>query len=169
MPDTDAQAEVLAFLGSPATHGGADVRRIDTHAAAVFLAKQRAYKVKRAVTFPFLDFSTLARRKRACKAELEVNRPFAPQLYRGVVPITREADGGLAIAGSGAPLEWAVEMVRFDENATLDHLADRGGIDRPLADALASAVARAHAQAPVVEADPWIAALARFIAQNDAA
>ena len=60
-------------------------------------------------------------------------------------------------------------MRRFDENATLDHLADRGKIDAALADALARAVAAAHADAPVVEAEPWIEALADFIAQNDAA
>jgi uncharacterized protein len=169
MPGTDAQEqeEVFAFLGSPATHGGGKAQRIDTHAASVFLTRERAYKVKRAVKFPFLDFSTLAQRKRACDAELEVNRPFARDLYRGVVPITRETDGRLAIAGSGTPVEWAVEMVRFDENATLDRLADRGEIDGALADALARAVARAHAQAPVVDAPSWLDALADFITQND--
>jgi len=172
MPDSDArevQEQVFAFLADPATHGGAPVRRIDTHAAAVLLAKDHAYKVKRAVTFPFLDFSTLDRRKRACEAELEVNRPFERRLYQRVVPITREAGGSLAIGGRGTPVEWAVEMVRFDENATLDHLADRGAIDNALADALARAVARAHAEAPAVAASPWLDALARFIVQNDEA
>ena len=168
MPGTDAQEEVFAFLGNPATHGGAAVRRIDTHAASVFLTGERAYKVKRAVRFPFLDFSTLARRKRACEAELDANRPFAANLYRGVVAITREADGRLAIAGRGTPVEWAVEMVRFDENATLDRLADRGEIDSALADALARAVVRAHGEAPVVDATPWLDALGGFIAQNGA-
>jgi aminoglycoside phosphotransferase family enzyme/predicted kinase len=169
MSRTDAQEEVFAYLGDPATHGGAQVLRIDTHAASVFLTNERAYKVKRAVTFPFLDYATLAQRKTACDAELDVNRRFAPSLYRGVVPITREADGKLALAGSGAPVEWAVEMVRFDENATLDHLADRGRIDDGLAEALARAAVQAHAEAPIVEAAPWLEALERFIAQNDAA
>ncbi|MBV8836266.1 MAG: AAA family ATPase [Alphaproteobacteria bacterium] len=173
MHDSDAQEqvqdEVFAFLADPATHGGAPVRRIDTHAAAVFLAQDHAYKVKRAVRFPFLDFSTLERRERACESELEVNQPFARDLYKRVTPITREADGRLAIGGQGKPVEWAVEMVRFDENATLDHMAGRGEIDDALADALARAVARAHAQAPPVAASPWLDALARFIAQNDEA
>src|SRR6185369_10372610 len=84
---TGSQAETFALLADPATHGGAAVRRIDTHAASVFLAGERAYKVKRAVRFPFLDYSTLAKRKAACLAELEVNRRFAPELYLGVVPI----------------------------------------------------------------------------------
>ena len=69
------------------------VQRIDTHAASVFLAGDRALKVKRAVRFPFLDYSTLDKRKAACEAELAVNAPYAPEIYRGVVPITREADG----------------------------------------------------------------------------
>ena len=56
-------------------------------------------------------------------AEIEVNRAFAPAIYRGVLAITREADGRLAIGGKGAPVEWAVEMARFDETQTLDHLA----------------------------------------------
>jgi len=169
MSRTDAQQDVFAFLGDPATHGGASVRRIDTHAASVFLTDQRAYKVKRAVTFPFLDYGTLARRRAACEAELEVNRPFAPDLYRRVLPITRAADGKLALGGSGEPIEWAVEMVRFDENATVDHLADAGRIDAALAESLAGAVAKAHAAAPVVAAPPWLDALARFVEQDDAA
>ena len=135
---------------------GAAVERIDTHAASVFLAGDRAFKVKRAVRFPFLDYSTLEKRKRACEAELEVNRAFAPDIYLRVVPITRAADGRLALDGDGTPVEWAVEMRRFDEKATLDHLADAGRIDAALADALGRAVAAAHAGAPAVEAEPWI-------------
>ena len=124
-----SQDDVFAFLGDPATHGGAKVSRCDTHAAAVFLAGERAYKVKRAVRFPFLDYSTLGKRKSACEAELDVNRSFAPQLYRRVVPVTREADGRLALGGQGEVVEWAVEMTRFDENQTLDHVAARGALD----------------------------------------
>jgi aminoglycoside phosphotransferase family enzyme/predicted kinase len=169
MKESESQEPVFALLAAPATHGGADVKRIDTHAASVFLAGGRAFKVKRAVRFPFLDYSTLDRRKRACEAELEVNRPFAPDIYRRVVAVTRERDGGLALDGAGTPVEWAVEMRRFDERATLDHLADAGGIDAALADALGRAVAAAHACAPVVEAEPWIRALAGYVDEHVAA
>jgi len=165
----EPQAEVLAALAEPTLHGGHAVRRIDTHAAAVFLAGDRAIKIKRAVRFPFLDYSTLERRKAACEAEIAVNRPLAPQIYRGVVAITREADGTLAIGGRGTPVEWAVEMRRFDDAMTLDKLADRGSIDAALADRLARAVAAAHRGAPRADAGAWIDALARFIDQNDAA
>ena len=138
------------------------MRRIDTHAAAVFLAGKRVYKVKRAVKFPFLDYSSLEKRKAACEAELKANEPFAPDIYRRVVAIARETDGRLALDGAGEPVEWAVEMCRFDENATLDRLADQGKIDVALADALGRAVAAAHDCAPVVTAGPWIDALAAF-------
>ena len=113
------------------------VTRIDTHGAAVFLAGDRVLKVKRAVKFPFLDYSTLDKRKAACEAELAVNRLFAPQIYRGVVADHPHGIGpALPSAARAKPVEWALEMRRFDENATLDRLADSGRIDDALADAL---------------------------------
>src|SRR6476619_7323519 len=162
------QDAVFALLADPATHGGSAVKRVDTHAASVFLAGECALKVKRAVRFPFLDYSTLAKRKEACEAELRINQSFAPDIYRRVVAITRE-DGGLTLDGAGAAVEWALEMRRFDENATLDRLAQAGKIDAALADALGRAVAALHAGAKPVEAGPWIAALADYIEQNDTA
>src|ERR1700722_15711557 len=161
-----AQQDVLAFLADPAAYGGGleKVRRIDTHAASVFLAGDRALKIKRAVRFPFLDFSTLEKRKRVCEAEIEVNRRLAPRLYRGVVAITRANDGRLAIGGDGEAVEWAVDMGRFDENRTLDHMANE--INDDLADALGRAVAAAHDKAPIVDAEPWIKALGSYIDEH---
>jgi aminoglycoside phosphotransferase family enzyme/predicted kinase len=169
MHDSSTQEAVFALLSNPAAHRDQAVKRIDTHAASVFLAGDRAYKVKRAVRFPFLDYSTLPRRMQACEAELAVNRRLAPDIYLRVLPITRERDGRLALGGAGVPIEWVVEMRRFDENATLDHLADAGQVDARLADALGRAVAAAHANASIVVAEPWIAALASYIEQNNAA
>lgn len=163
-----SQEDTFALLSDPRTHAGRSVRRIDTHAAVVFLAGDRALKIKRAVRFPFLDFSTPERRKLACESEIEVNRPFAPGVYRRVVPITRARDGRLALDGDGEPVDWAVEMQRFDENLTLDLLAERGKIDLELADAVARAVAAAHARAPIASAEQWIEALSGFIDQNEA-
>jgi aminoglycoside phosphotransferase family enzyme/predicted kinase len=164
LPD-DPQQPAIDFLANAATHGGAEVRRIDTHAAAIFLAGDRVLKIKRAVKFPFLDFSTLEKRKVACEAEIAVNRAYAPQIYRGVVAITRE-DGGFAIGGDGEPAEWAVEMARFDENQTLDHLAEAGRIDDKLGDALGRVVARAHERAAVKDAN-FADALGEIAAQNE--
>ena len=162
------QTAVIDFLAAPATYGGTPVKRIDTHAASVFLTGDRAYKIKRAVRFPFLDYSTLERRKTACTTEIAVNRPFAPAIYLRAVPITWEQDGKLAIGGDGVAVEWAVEMRRFDETRTLDHLASEGRIDGALADALARTVAHAHALAPIDTAAGFADELADVIAQNDA-
>jgi aminoglycoside phosphotransferase family enzyme/predicted kinase len=165
MADLDPiQAEVAAFLADAATHAltpGA-VKRIDTHAAMVFLAGERAYKVKRAVRYPYLDFSTLAKRAAACRAEIEANRPFTPELYEGVTPIVRRG-GKLALGGEGETVEWAVVMRRFDENATLDHVAAQSGISDDVARALAETVAAAHGRAPKVAAKPWTAALGNYV------
>ncbi len=172
MPDshmTQSQDAVFAFLADPKTHGGAEVTRIDTHGAAVFLAGDRVLKVKRAVKFPFLDYSTRDKRKAACEAELRVNRLFAPQIYLGVRSITRNEAGALSIDGDGEPVEWALEMQRFDETATLDRLAEAGTIDDRLAEDLARTVAAAHRAALPVEADPWIDALDSYIGQNEQA
>jgi hypothetical protein len=164
---TQSQEPVFTLLADPATHGGAAVKRVDTHAGIVFLAGERALKIKRAVEFPFLDYSTLARRKAACEAEIEVNQPYAPALYRGVVAITRADDGRLAIGGHGEPVEWAVDMRRFDEEKTLDRLAEAGQIDAALADAIGRAIAAAHARTKPVPPEPWIAAIESYIAEHE--
>src|SRR3954462_12568278 len=114
--EDNAQENVFALLSNPLTHrggvggrNGTQVKRVDTHGAVLFLARDDVYKVKRAVRLPYLDYSTLDLRKRACEAEIEVNRPYAPDIYLGVVPITEEDGGQLALDGRGTPREWAVK------------------------------------------------------------
>jgi len=139
-----SQQDVIDHLMQPSTHGGATVERIDTHSAIVFLAGARALKLKRAVAFDYLDFSTEALRRASCEAEVRLNRRSAPSLYRGVLPVTREADGSLALDGRGTPVDWVVEMARFDQDGLLDRLAARGALDESLMPPLASAIARFH-------------------------
>src|SRR5664279_4621226 len=91
------QSSVFAFLTDPATHP--QLQRIDTHAASVFLEGDRALKIKRAVRFPFLDYSTRAKRKAACDEEIRINRLFAPEVYHRVVAITLTPDGSLELDG----------------------------------------------------------------------
>jgi aminoglycoside phosphotransferase family enzyme/predicted kinase len=165
----DDQREVFAFMAEQATHGGAPVQRIDTHSAAVFLAGDRVFKIKRALRYPFLDFSTLSKRKAACEAELDINRLFSPAIYLRVVPVTRDMSGALRLGGDGETVEWAVEMRRFDETKTLDHLADAHAISLALADKLARAVAETHRHVPVLDGAAWIAALSSYIEQTNAA
>lgn len=163
-----SQHAVFAFLQNPSTHHGAAVKRIDTHCASVFLAGADVYKVKRAVRFPYLDFTTLAKRKAACLAELDVNAANAANLYLGVVPVTAK-NGRLALDGDGDVVEWAVHLRRFDEKATLDHLAEKGSLPAAMIDLLAKAVTRSHALAPVRHEHDAAAQLAGVIAETTAA
>ena len=143
MPESDQEA-VLAFLQGGAL--GSGVARIDTHAAIVLLAGERAFKLKRPVRYSFLDFTTLARREAALRHELELNRRHAPHLYRRVFPVTRDPEG-LALDGSGTPVEWLLEMRRFPAEAQLDCVARAGNLTDALVDTLAATVARSHAAA----------------------
>src|SRR5262249_47269576 len=129
--DSATQKRVFEALSARA-----GVKRIDTHAASVFLDGERALKIKRAVLFPFLDYSTPEKRKAACEEEIRINRPLAPQIYHRVVAITEEPDGSLKLDGHGRPVEYAVDMSRFDESLTLDHLAKAGPLDTDLASAV---------------------------------
>ena len=144
---TEDQSEVVAFLDSPSTHGGTPVVRIETHASVVFLAGATAWKMKRAVRYDYLDFSTADRRREMCEAELWVNRRTARELYLDVVPVTREVGGQLAIAGHGEPVEWLVKMARFDEDYLFDRLASANRLDLGLMVRLATAVATLHREA----------------------
>jgi aminoglycoside phosphotransferase family enzyme/predicted kinase len=141
---TEDQSSVVAFLGSPAAHSGAAVERIDTHASMVFLAGDRAWKLKRAVRYAYLDYSTVNQRRTMCEAEVRINRRTAPALYRGVTAVTRQADGSLAIGGAGTPVDWLVEMARFDRSGLFDRLAEAGVLPLQLMAPLAHAVARFH-------------------------
>ena len=144
---TEDQTPIIDFLAAPSTHGGVTVERIDTHASIVFLAGARAYKLKRAVRFDYLDFSTSERRRSLCEAEVRLNRRTAPTLYRGVVAVTRQDDGSYALGGNGTPVDWLVEMNRFPQEALFDRLASAGALGIELMSPLAAAIADFHKSA----------------------
>ena len=121
--------------------------RIDTHLSHVFLARDRAYKMKRAVRMPFVDFSTLELRRAACERELEVNRRFAPRLYLGVRPLTRRPDGAVVVGGEGEALDWVVVMRRFAAAALFDDMAARGRLSPALVAEAAERLASVHTAA----------------------
>ena len=158
------QDQVLAFLAGGAG-SGVPATRIDTHISIVFLSADRVLKIKRAVKLPFLDNSTLEQRRRCCEEELVVNARNAPDIYRRVVPITSEADG-LVLGGKGPPVEWAVEMARFDESRALDHLAAARTVPPGAAVALAETMRVSHANAPVVTGSQWPASIGTIIDRN---
>ena len=89
-----AQAEVLAFLRDPAAHGGVAPEEVRTHSARIFLSGDRAVKLKRAVRYDYLDFSTPERRRAVLERELALNRAMAPTIYDRVAAVTRGPDGG---------------------------------------------------------------------------
>lgn len=158
------QDEVLEFLARGAGTG-APTKRIDTHISIVFLADDRVLKIKRAVKLPFLDNTTLEKRRLCCEEELVVNKRNAPDIYRRVVPITREANG-FALDGKGPAIEWAVEMARFDERQTLDHLARDRAVASSVPDALAETMLTSHARAPIAGESQWPMSIGTLIDRN---
>jgi len=149
------QSAAVALLADPATHGGAPVERIETHGALIFLAGDRVYKLKRAVRYPYMDFSTREKRAAACRAEVALNRRTAPGLYLGVAPLWCTPDGGLCLGSvdeqpdDAAPgvADWVVVLRRFDQAGLLDAMAERGALTPEIMDDLAEAVAALHAEA----------------------
>ena len=161
-----AQAPLVRALCDPACypHPAGRVEVIETHISWVFLAGEYAYKVKKPVRLPFLDFSTLAARRRYCEEELRLNRRFAPALYLDVVGIG--GDRARPRIGGEDPFEYAVRMRRFPGGALFTDMACGGVLEATHVEALAGALARTHAGAervsPRVPPDPARAALANF-------
>jgi aminoglycoside phosphotransferase family enzyme/predicted kinase len=139
------QAEVAALLTR--ITGAAP---IETHISAVFVGPDDAYKLKKAVTLPFVDQATLDARERFCRRELALNRPNAPGIYRDVVPVTRGADGALRLGGTGETVEWVLRMAPVPPEDFLDVIAAREGLTPALLDALADTVFALLRDAPVV-------------------
>jgi hypothetical protein len=148
--DGGEQQAVIAFLADPTTYRVTEVTRLDTHASIVFLAGDYAYKLKRALTFSYLDYSTAALRHQFCELELKLNRRTAPVLYLEVRSINRDPTGRLAFNGEGPALDWVLVMRRFDQDALFDRMADRGALTVPLMLDLADRIVAFHAAAEPV-------------------
>jgi aminoglycoside phosphotransferase family enzyme/predicted kinase len=136
-------------LRDPSSHGpGVDrVEVVETHASLVFIAGEHVCKLKRAVAYPYLDFSTVDLRRRACEAELVLNRRTAPALYEEVRGLFRGADGAVSFSPHGEALDWVVVMRRFDQALLFDALTETGGLDRHVMDELADHIAQFHVSA----------------------
>lgn len=140
-----AQGEAAQFLA--ALEDGA-VTTVATHISLVLLGRERAYKLKRAVRFPYLDFSTPELRLAMCEREVALNRRFAPGLYLGARRVTREADGRLALDGVGSLVDAVVVMRRFPDDALFDAMARAGKLTKEMMERLARRVAQAHHASP---------------------
>ncbi|NBC88150.1 MAG: hypothetical protein GVX90_01405 [Alphaproteobacteria bacterium] len=164
------QDEVIAFLSRPQTHDSAQpVERIDTHAASIFLTEERAYKLKRAITLPYLDFSTADKRRSVLETELRLNRRTAPDLYRRVRPIRRDDTGALGFGeGEGEAVDWVLEMRRFPAGCLLGDMARRGAVTAAHWRDLADTIATFHESASVGPRENGAQRAASVIAGNHA-
>ncbi len=147
MDENCDQEPVIAFLAR-------DAKRVETAAAYVFLRGDTAYKLKKAIKLPYLDYSTIAMRKANLDREFEINRKEAPQLYRGVHPLARNAAGEIRIGGDGEIVDWVLEMQRFPDRSLLSDVVEDGGLNDELALDLAEVVAGAHRRARPSDWDP---------------
>ena len=173
-PPEDQRA-VIAFLSRPEAYRlppQTTVERIDTHSAVVFLVGDRAYKLKRAVKFPFLDFSTRDLRRRFCADEVTLNRRTAPHHYLGVVPVMQAGKGlrlGDMVEPDRMPVEaadWLVVMRRFDQDQLLSEVAARGALSVAIVVDLACTIARFHASAQPLDEFGGGARLAESVAMD---
>jgi aminoglycoside phosphotransferase family enzyme/predicted kinase len=152
-PTALAAFDAVRVLGEPAFHRGRpDVVLRETHSAWVFLAGERAYKVKKPVRMAFLDFSTLERRRAVCHEEVRVNDALAASLDMRVRAIVAR-DGSYVLADSDAAdaVEYAIEMRRFDEDRTMAALVGRGELGEDDVRAVAARLAEFHARTRAVE------------------
>lgn len=158
------------FLSRPETYGLAEdvkVHCIETHASLVFLAGDRAYKLKKRVALGFLDFRTLAQRKAAVENELRLNRRTAPQIYLGACPIRITQDGLVLGRGDGEIADWLVEMCRFPAEGLFARLADEGHLTLEQIEKLAAEIAAFHDSAEVSLLKGGVKALTSIVRGND--
>jgi len=122
----------------------APVELVQTHISLLFFADDRVCKIKKPVDLGFLDYSTIEKRRFFCEEEVRLNRRLAPDVYRGVVPITREPDGSLAVDGDGTTVEYAVDMRRLPHDRLLSTLLTRDALPDDAIAHLARTLARFH-------------------------
>src|SRR5262245_3646456 len=150
--DVAMQARLVGALRRTLARDRPDVALIETHISFVLLTGTFAYKIKKAVGLEFLDFRTLAARKRYCDEELRLNRRLAPDLYVDVVAITGGIDAPV-FGGDGPAIEYAVRMREFARDALACDALARGELTAEAIDALATQIAAFHGTAAIAPAD----------------
>lgn len=157
MANGDAErAELVAAMLDPGfyPHAPRSVELRDTHISWVFLAADLAYKVKKPVVFPFLDYGTVERRHEMCREEVRLNRRLAPEVYLRVVGIARAGDRyTLCSEDDPEAVEYAVEMRRVEEHRSLAALATRGEVDPAQIRVVGARLARFHSEAAQAPAE----------------
>jgi aminoglycoside phosphotransferase family enzyme len=147
------QKQVVEALLKPETYGQ-EVGQIElkqTHISFVFLTEKFVYKVKKAVNFGFLDFSTLEKRHMFCEKELALNKRLCGEMYLEVVPINMSATGSIKVNGEGKTVEYAVKMQRVGEDKIMTRLLEEGKINQETVDRIAKILAEFHLNAKTGE------------------
>ena len=140
---------VDALAAGLQAEGSGPVERRETHCSTVLLTPHHAYKLKKPVRFDFVDQRTPAARWRACVHEAELNSELAPGLVLGVRGVLLTADGLASLGASDDPaaVDWAIEMVRFDERLTLAARLSAGAVDAAVPVAIGRRLAEFHSAA----------------------
>lgn len=143
-PDPDVDP-----LLAPATWSDAreEIEFVETHISRLYFTSTRVYKLKKDLSLPFLDYSSLELRKHFCEEELRLNRRLAPDTYLRVAPLRRDANGRVRLDGEGETVDWVVEMARLPAQRMLDALLERGELDNEWVGDVARFVAEFHRSA----------------------
>ena len=170
IPDVSLEEKVV-FLGSPAAFPESTdpVEMKETHMSCVFLAGDTVLKLKKPAKYPFLDFSTVAAREFNCREEIRLNRRLAPDTYIGVVPLTLEPDGKLALNGVGEVVDWLVKMRRLPADRMLDSAIKNGTVTRGEVEAVADRLATFYERAAPANLTPqeFITGIVNELAVNE--
>lgn len=134
----------------------------ETHASWVFLAGDLAYKVKKPIVLPFLDYGTVERRREMCRQEVLLNRRLAPGYYLGVDSVIGVRDGFRLVGGEQPDaLEYTVRMRRVPEERTVESLEARGALTEHAIDAVGERIAAFHLA--TTQAPPGARVLVRLL------
>lgn len=155
-PAADDTGRKVAFLRQVGAYPDlpARVEVVETHMSWVFLTPDRVYKLKKPVRRDYLDFSTVEARHRNCLEEVRLNRRLAPQIYLGVMPLTRAPEQGFALGGTAAPVDWLVVMRRLPVEASLEHRLRRGAAGPGEIERIAEVLAVFYRSAEPIPTDP---------------
>lgn len=142
-----AQQDVVKALMKPEAYDDepGKIELIQTHISFVFLTRDFVYKVKKAVDFGFLDFTTLEKRRFFCEKELELNRRLCEGMYLEVVPINKS--NSIKIKGEGETVEYAVKMKRIPQEKMMNKLLEENKVNNKLVDQIAKIIAEFHSKA----------------------
>jgi aminoglycoside phosphotransferase family enzyme len=146
--DDHVDPELLCFLLDPQSYAEdlENVEMVESHMSLVFLAGDRAYKLKKPIAFDTLDFRTLESRRANCERELALNSVLSPDIYLRLEPVTRDREGRMQLGGAGEIVEWLVVMRRLEEARLLDHAIAAGTVTRSDIESLIAALCPFYAR-----------------------